>query len=73
MTKFSDSFRRINPPPMWAKDMLLGKKTKTHIISRDNAIITDLEQLKTEARQRNDEATAKVLDGVIFRLLCLSK
>ena len=46
--------------------------TKKAIISRDNEIIIDLEQLKIEARHRNDEATAQKLDGVIFRLLCLT-
>jgi hypothetical protein len=42
------------------------------VLQRDNQIITDLEQLKVEARNRDDEATAQKLDGVIFRLLCLT-
>ena len=51
---------------------VMPRLSRKAVLSRDNEIITDLEQLKLEARNRNDEATAQKLDGVIFRLLCLT-
>lgn len=51
----------------------IHRLVKKHIISRDNEIILDLEKLKTDARERDDEATAQKLDGVIFRLLSLTR
>jgi hypothetical protein len=44
-----------------------------HLIARDNQIIIELEQLKSEARERKDEPTAQRIDGIIFQLLCLTK
>lgn len=42
------------------------------VLQRDDQIITDLEQLKMEARKRDDETTAQKIDRVVFRLLCLT-
>jgi hypothetical protein len=51
---------------------VMPRLSRKAVLQRDNQIITDLEQLKVEARNRDDEATAQKLDGVIFRLLCLT-
>jgi len=51
---------------------VMPRFSRKAVLQRDNQIITDLEQLKVESRNRDDEATAQKLDGVIFRLLCLT-
>jgi len=46
--------------------------SKKCLIRRDDEIILDLEELKREARERNDESSAQKLDGIIFKLLCIT-
>jgi hypothetical protein len=58
--------------PQSCQTDVMPRLVKKHIISRDNEIILDLEKLKLDARERHDEAIAQRLDGIIFKLLCLT-
>jgi len=50
----------------------LTRKRKKHLISRNNEIIIELENLKLGATKKSDEEMAQKIDGVIFKLLCLT-